>query len=150
VDDLKVGLEIRAVRIRRGWRQSDVATAAGFSQALVSLIERGGLDRLSLRSIRRAGEVLGIRLELDPRWHGSELSKLLDERHATVVLAASRRLSRAGRQVTVERTFSFYGERGSIDIVAWHAELRAFLIIEVKSELVDLASPLLADGMRTA
>jgi hypothetical protein len=34
-------------------------------------------------------------------------------------------------------TFSHYGERGVIDIVAWHAATRSLLVIELKTELVD-------------
>ena len=36
-----------------------------------------------------------------------------------------------------EVTFAHYGERGVIDILAWHAESRSLLIIELKTELVD-------------
>ncbi len=35
-------------------------------------------------------------------------------------------------------TFSVYGERGSIDILAWHARSRSLLVIELKTELADL------------
>jgi len=38
VDDVQVGSVIRAVRIRRGLRQSDVADVAGVSQAIVSAV----------------------------------------------------------------------------------------------------------------
>jgi hypothetical protein len=34
-------------------------------------------------------------------------------------------------------TFSHFGERGVIDILAWHAETRSLLIVELKTELVD-------------
>ena len=37
-----------------------------------------------------------------------------------------------------EVTFSVFGERGSIDILAWHARSRSLLVIELKTELVDL------------
>jgi hypothetical protein len=40
--------------------------------------------------------------------------------------------------VQPEVTFSIYGERGSIDILAWHPGRRALLIIEVKSAIVDV------------
>jgi hypothetical protein len=35
-------------------------------------------------------------------------------------------------------TFSEYGERGSIDILAWHAATRSLLVCEVKSTLGSL------------
>jgi hypothetical protein len=36
-----------------------------------------------------------------------------------------------------EVTFSHYGERGIIDILAWHPRTRSLLVIELKTELVD-------------
>jgi hypothetical protein len=35
-------------------------------------------------------------------------------------------------------SFSIYGERGVVDIVAWNAERWALLIIELKTEIVDV------------
>ena len=35
-------------------------------------------------------------------------------------------------------TFARVGERGSIDLLAWHASSRALLVIEIKTELVSL------------
>jgi hypothetical protein len=37
-----------------------------------------------------------------------------------------------------EVSFSIYGERGVIDILAWHAATRTLLVIEIKTELVDV------------
>jgi len=37
-----------------------------------------------------------------------------------------------------EVTFSVYGERGAIDILAWHPGTRTLLVIELKTELVDV------------
>jgi hypothetical protein len=37
-----------------------------------------------------------------------------------------------------EVSFSIYGERGVIDALAWHASSRRLLVIELKSELVDI------------
>ncbi|HEX5014899.1 MAG TPA: hypothetical protein VFV72_12160 [Candidatus Limnocylindrales bacterium] len=37
-----------------------------------------------------------------------------------------------------EVTFSIFGERGSIDVLAWHERRRALLIIEVKTALDDV------------
>ena len=55
VDDQRIGSVIRAVRHRRGLRQIDVAQTAGVSQAYVSYVERGHLDRLSVDTVRRIG-----------------------------------------------------------------------------------------------
>ena len=45
-------------------------------------------------------------------------------------------------QVVVEYTFNHYGDRGSVDVLAWHAGARILLLIEVKSELDGLESVL--------
>ena len=42
MQDARLGAIFRAVRIRRGWRQIDVATRARVSRAEVSLIEQAG------------------------------------------------------------------------------------------------------------
>jgi predicted transcriptional regulator len=39
VDDRRVGLVIRALRRRRGWRQVDLAAAASVSQSLIARAE---------------------------------------------------------------------------------------------------------------
>ena len=54
-----------------------------------------------------------------------------------------------------EATFAIYGERGSIDILAWHAASATLLVVEVKSVVPDMQSMLgsldrkmrLADGI---
>ncbi len=142
MNDIQVGSVIRAVRIRRGLRQSDVADAAGVSQATVSLIERGGLEGTSLKLVRRVALALGVSLPIEPRWRGAELAKLLDERHAGLVRETMSRLAAGGWEARPEHTFAIQGERGSIDILAWFAAPRALLVVEVKSEITDLQDTL--------
>jgi hypothetical protein len=38
-----------------------------------------------------------------------------------------------------EVSFSVYGERGIIDVAAWHQGSRSMLVIELKTELVDIS-----------
>lgn len=40
--------------------------------------------------------------------------------------------------VEPEVSFSIYGERGVIDVLAWHPTTRILLVIELKTEVVDL------------
>jgi hypothetical protein len=44
--------------------------------------------------------------------------------------------------VRPEVSFSVYGERGSIDLVAWHAATRTVLVVEVKTEVVSVEETL--------
>ena len=76
-------------------------------------------------------------MDLVPRWRGSGLDRLLDEDHAALQAAWAARLRRWGYDVRVEASFNHYGDRGRIDLLAWHAERRLLLIGEIKSELVD-------------
>ena len=148
MDDVRIGLVFRTVRRRLGWRQVDVAERARVDQSLVSLIETGRLDRLTVRSVRAVAAALQIGLPFEARWRGANLAQLLDERHATMVEAVLRVLHVAGWQTIVEYTFSHFGERGSVDIVAWHSATRATVLIEVKTRLVDVQELLAAQGRR--
>ena len=138
MDDARVGNLLRAVRRRRGWRQADVARAAGIPQTAVSRAERGQLERLTLSTTRRIAAALEVALPFDPRWRGGETARLLDEVHANLVERCATILRRAGWEVIIEFTFSVYGERGAVDIVAWHPGTRTLLIVEVKSVILDL------------
>jgi hypothetical protein len=46
-------------------------------------------------------------------------------------------LRRNGWTIAIEVSFAVWGERGSIDILAWHAATRTLLVIEVKSVVPD-------------
>ncbi|HEX7492176.1 MAG TPA: helix-turn-helix transcriptional regulator [Candidatus Limnocylindrales bacterium] len=138
MDDPRVGSVIRAVRIRRGLRQIDVAVAAGVSQAVVSEIERGEFSHSTLMLLRRVAEAVGVSLRLAPRWRGAEIAKLLDERHAALVLQVVARLNALGWIVRPEHSFSVGRESESIDVLAWLPRARSLLVVEVKTAVVDL------------
>ena len=138
VDDLRVGQLFRAVRRRLGWRQVDVAARAGISQQLVALVEAGRLAGLTLGTLRSVAAALEIQLPFAPRWRGGAGDGLLDARHAAIVNVVVGILRLAGWTCVLEYTFSHYGERGSVDILAWHPGYRTLLIIEVKSRIFDV------------
>jgi transcriptional regulator with XRE-family HTH domain len=48
MDDQRIGAALRAIRIRKGWRQSDVALRARVSTSLVGAVERGGAAVVTL------------------------------------------------------------------------------------------------------
>lgn len=138
MDDQRVGRILRALRHRLGWRQRDVGRRSEVSQDVVSQIELGKLDRLTLRTIRSVATALGAEFVITLRWRGANLDRLLDEGHASLVGAIAEVLEKAGWLVQLEVTFAVYGERGSIDVVAWHAASRTLLIVEVKTELASI------------
>jgi transcriptional regulator with XRE-family HTH domain len=139
MSDPQVGAAFRAVRVRRRLRQSDVAERAGVSRSVVSLIERGHLDHVTIATIRSIAAALDIRLEVVARWRGGELDRLVNADHAALeeAVAASFR-ALPDWILAAEVSFSIYGERGVIDLVAWHEESRTVLIIELKTLLVDV------------
>jgi len=134
----RVASVLRAVRVQLGLRQVDVAAAAQVSQSAVSRVERGRLGALSLDQLQRIGDALRVSLFVDARWLDGDVDRLIDRRHAAVVEVVVATLRRLGWEVIVEYGFNHYGERGSVDILAWHALTRTLLIVEVKSRLTDL------------
>jgi len=85
---------------------------------------------------------LDARLALELPWRGAGLARVLDEGHARLVETSVRLLSVLGWEVITEYTFNHYGERGSVDIVAWHPLARILLVVEVKTQLADLQDTL--------
>ncbi len=141
MNDLRLGSCIRAERRRQRLRQADVAIKAAVSQSVVSDLERGRVADLTVRSVRGVCEALGIDTGWTLQGRLRDPERLLDARHARLVGLALARLG-PGWTVTVEYSFKYFGDRGSVDILAWHAECRILLLIEVKSELVDLQETL--------
>lgn len=139
MDDQRFGASLRSVRIRRRWRQEDVAEAAGVARSTVSRLERGHLDRLSLAAVRATAKALDVRVELVPRWRGGDLDRLVGAGHSAMHEHMARRLAASpGWVAAPEVSFSLYGERGAVDILAWHEERRVLLVVELKTELVDV------------
>ena len=129
---------IRLLRQRRGWRQRDLGLRAGLSATLVSVLELGGAERTSVRTVRRLCATLGIRLGWDAGYRRAEIAQLRDERHAALGERIVRYLERLGWLVAVEVSFNEYGDRGRIDALAFHPASRTVLVIELKTVVADL------------
>jgi transcriptional regulator with XRE-family HTH domain len=129
---------LRAVRRRRRLTQKQVARLAGVSQARVSMAELGRLDSLSIRAIDAIAGAIEVHLTIEARWHGTDGHRLLDRFHASIVEVVVGELTALGWTVLPEYTFNHYGDRGSVDVIAWLPLTRSLLIIEVKSEIVDI------------
>jgi len=142
VDDVRIGRVIRALRHQLAWRQADLAAAGRVSQDRVSRAERGRIADMPLRRLRAIANALDAELVLTIRWRAGDLDRLLDEGHSTLVGRVTLWLARLGWEVRPEVTFSIYGERGSIDLLAWHEPTRTLLVIEIKTELVSVEETL--------
>ena len=117
-------------------RQADVAEGARVSTATISRIERGHHESIAVGTLLRVAASLDVRIDFAPRWRGGELDRMLNAGHARMHEAASRELMAAGWRVASEATFSIYGERGSIDILAMHTPTASLLVVELKTDIV--------------
>ena len=140
--DIQQGRRFRAIRHRLGWRQSDVARKVNVSQSVISAIEQGRFEHVSLAVVRRVATGLDAEIVTFLRWRGGDLDRLMDEGHAALVGRMATMLRDLGWEVRLELSFSVYGERGSIDVLAWHTQARSLLVVEVKTELVAIEETL--------
>src|SRR5688572_12132802 len=120
MEDQRFGSTIRAVRVRRGWRQSDLAARAGVSPATISRLERGHPGSLTLDMVRRVASALDVRVELVPRWRAGDLDRLLNAKHSQLHELVARWFAKElpAWVLAPEVSYAIYGERGVVDIVA--------------------------------
>jgi transcriptional regulator with XRE-family HTH domain len=134
----RLGRIARLLRVRQKLTQESLSARAGVSRRAVSMLERGRALGLRLRTIDAIFRALGARLDVRAMWNGPELDRLLDAAHAAIGASVKRRLERWGWVVRVELSYSRYGERGRIDLVAWHPATGILVVIEIKTDLVDV------------
>jgi transcriptional regulator with XRE-family HTH domain len=144
MDVVRFARGLRALRLRRDWRQQDLADAAGISRSVVARVEQGRADRLTVAILERLLASFGARLVCRIDWRGEDLDRLLDRSHAEIVDWLVRWLRAAGWECATEVSFNVYGERGSIDILAFHRIARVVLVVEVKSAIGDVQATLMA------
>jgi len=139
MDDQRVGSGLRAMRIRRRLRQRDLSVAARVPRGVVALIEHGRLDEVGFGQIRAVARALDARFEGLIRWQGGDLDRLTNRGHAQMHEAMARWFAELeGWQPSPEVSFNEFGERGVIDILAWHASTGTVLVIELKTAIVDI------------
>lgn len=149
VDPLRFGRSIRTLRRRRRLRQQDLGRAANVSRSSVARIEAGLIARVPFGTLRSVGAAVGADVEILVRWHGEGLDRLLDEAHARVLDTAVDLFRVAGWTVAVEATFSIRGERGSIDLLAWHEPTGLIAVDEIKSVMPDASPAILGLDRKT-
>lgn len=135
MDFKRIGLAFRALRRHQGLRQVDVARRAGVSQQHVSDLERGSIAPMAIGDVERLLDAVGARMVVRVSWRGAELDRMLDEDHAGLCQVIADRLRSWGWTVIPEATYSIYGERGSVDLLALHPGSLTLLVIEVKTEV---------------
>jgi transcriptional regulator with XRE-family HTH domain len=140
MEDARLATAVRSLRIRRRWRQSDLAARAGVSRSSVSSVERGSVSRVPIPVIRAVAGALELRVDLVPRWRGGDLDRLVNRRHAAMHVAVAAWLRAfAGWEFAPEVSYAVGGERGVVDVLGRHPAGGALLILELKTELVDVS-----------
>jgi transcriptional regulator with XRE-family HTH domain len=140
VDGQALGRAVRAIRLRRGWTQVELGLRAGVSPQTVSRLELGATATMRMELIDRVAGAVGVTVRLVPSWRGGELDRLVNRRHSLLHEAVARRFRTEwpGWQLVPEVSFSIYGERGIIDDLAWNPSTRELLVIELKTNLIDV------------
>ena len=131
-----MGRLLRMLRLRRDWRQSDVAEKAGISSSAVGRHESGVIGSLSI--LERHAGVFGLRVDVRVIGRAGSLIRLVDEEHARIVETVAAWFREHGYVTETEASFSEWGERGRIDLLAYDPATGTLVIVEVKTQLLDL------------
>ncbi|HEX7491870.1 MAG TPA: helix-turn-helix transcriptional regulator [Candidatus Limnocylindrales bacterium] len=137
-DDYQIGRIVRDLRLARGLRQEDVAARAGVGRQTIYRLERGLIDGMTVGTLRTISKSLEMPSIVSLGWRLPEIDRLRDRLHASTVDQSVALLASEGWETRPEHSFNYFGERGSVDILAWHAAHRALLIVEVKTRLWDI------------
>lgn len=124
--------------------QAQLGSRARVSGSVICRIERGHADRVAVHTLVRVAAALDARIDVRLLWQGEGLDRLLDARHARLVDQVLEILTSSAWEVATEVSFNIYGERGSIDILAFHLATGSLLVIEIKSVVPDMQSMLAA------
>ena len=138
MDPIRIGSDVRLLRLRRGWSQQRLADEARTSRWIVAQVERGRCHRVPLERLIAVVATVGAYLSVRILFQGEGMDRLRDRRHATLVEAMVKMLQADGWDVATEVSFNIFGERGSIDILAFHPLTHALLVIEVKTVVPDV------------
>jgi hypothetical protein len=111
---------------------------------VISRLERGNLKACSVARLERTLDVLDARLVAYVDWRGGELDRLLDADHALLQERWALRKVESGEwQSAQEVTYNHFGERGSIDDLAFDPATRTLLVSELKTGIYDAGGMLM-------
>lgn len=107
----------------------------GISQSEMSRWEREALEGCSVAKTEQWATALGAQLTLDLRVDGER--PMTDARHAQIQSWLTGLLRAAGWIVEPEASFNHYGDRGRVDLLAYHPARRILLVVEIKTRIED-------------
>lgn len=119
-----------------GLTQRSLGQRLGVSQSEVSRWERSALERVPVAAVERWAAMVGAHLALSLVVDGEK--PMTDRRHAAIQARLTTMLREVGWIVENEVSFNHFGDRGRIDILAFHPGRRIVLVIEVKSGIDDV------------
>lgn len=93
---------------------------------------------MTIGTVERVIAALQASVDLTVRWEGAALDRTLDSAHAHLQEWVARELNALGWLVRVEVSFNHYGDRGRVDVLAFHPVTRVLLVVEVKTAFGDL------------
>jgi transcriptional regulator with XRE-family HTH domain len=124
-----------------GWSQRDLAIKCELNQSTICRIERAEFLGLNLSTAAGVLDVLDIRASFDFKTpYLADRGKQTDLGHARCVDYVARRLRRNGWLVRTEVEIVSGSARGWIDVLAFREADSVLLVIEVKTELVDIGA----------
>jgi hypothetical protein len=83
--------------------------------------------------------VLDVRVDVRAFSRNGDLDRLVNARHSRLHESVARYLRTLPAWLfEPEVSFAIWGERGVVDILAWHAKRRVLLVIELKTAIVDV------------
>src|SRR6188472_3363686 len=106
MDAFRLGQDLRLLRRRKGWTQTQLASAAGTTRWFVSEIERARAGRVNLDVVARLVAALGGFLSVRVLFQGEGLDRLRDRAHARLVDDLVTLLTAAGWEVATEVSFN--------------------------------------------
>ena len=95
---------------------------------------------MRLDDVRRVARALDVRIDVYARWRAGDLDRLLNARHSELHELVARWFAAELPEwvLAPEVSFVIYGERGVIDILAWHEKTGSLLVIELKTAIADV------------
>lgn len=142
MDLVRFGGDVRLLRRHRGWTQQRLAAEATVARWVIVEIEAGRGGRIAAERLIRVVAALGAYLSLRIQFHGEGLDRLRDRRHAALVDLMVAKLRSHGWEIATEVSFNIFGERGSVDILAFEPTTGTLLVIEVKTVVPDVGGML--------
>jgi transcriptional regulator with XRE-family HTH domain len=127
---------LRSLRRKRGWSQRALGARIGLSKSRMNRWESGALETCSVADLEAWAAELNARLVIDLRVDGER--PLTDARHAALQEWMAGYLSNAGWAAEAEVSFNQFGDRGRVDVLAFHPATRVMLVIEIKTRVDDV------------